>query len=456
MWNSVSRLKHFWVFILLVCVWGLFNLPVLETVWVHGFDDGTYSHSFLVPFIVLYLVYILDSEQRINFRNSFSWSWALLYVASGLMLWVATWSQVSLLYWLMSQIILIALIFQVFKFNISTFFPAAYLVFIFPFWGAFAVFFQNLSVYMVTLLMSFTNIPVYVESEFVSIPSGIFEIAEGCSGLRYIIVALAISSLYIFLYLRTAKSALILIAFALVGALVTNWIRIVLLIVIGHFTEMESSLMTDHNNFGWYVYIPVAIAQFYLGGKLELFEAKASVSRIKEKKEASEKQPKIALYFAIIGAMVFSSSTAIELVNENNDLQCKSESVEFSPQISQFDHVCVNANEQVIKLDYIFTGKKLDSKATYFLNDMLPVNFQFIKGYKHASWNIKLVESEKGSLHAIAYRYKFNSQYFLHSKDLKKARIMGALSGNTVVEINWRIVNCEINCKANDIARLTE
>jgi len=456
MWNSVSRLKHFWVFVLLVCVWGLFNLPVLETVWVHGFDDGTYSHSFLVPFIVLYLVYILDSEQRINFRYTVSWSWALLYVASGLMLWVATWSQISLLYWLMSLNVLIALIFQVFKFNISTLFPAVYLVFIFPFWGAFAVLFQNLSVYMVTLIMSFTNIPVYVESEFVSIPSGIFEIAEGCSGLRYIIVALAISSLYIFLYLRTAKSALILTAFALAGALVTNWIRIVLLIVIGHFTEMESSLMTDHNNFGWYVYIPVAIAQFYLGGKLERFEAKTFVSRVKEKKGASEGQPKIALYFAIIGAWVFSSSTAIELVNENNELQCKNKNVEFSPQISQFDHVCVNASEEVIKLDYIFTGKKLDSKATYFLNDMLPLNFQLIEEYKQAQWNIKLVESEKGSLHAIAYRYKFNSQYYLDSKDLKKARILAALSGNTVAEINWRIVKCEIGCKANDIARLTE
>jgi protein gp37 len=87
---------------------------------------------------------------------------------------------------------------------------------------------------------------------------------------------------------------------------------------------------------------------------------------------------------------------------------------------------------------------------------MLPINFELIEKYKHALWNIRLVESQKGSLHAIAYRYKFNSQYYLDLKDLKKARIIGALSGNTITEINWRIVNCETGCKSNDIARLTE
>ena len=173
-------------------------------------------------------------------------------------------------------------------------------------------------------------------------------------------------------------------------------------------------------------------------------------------KQVLKKQPTIVFYATIIGAAVFSSSTAIELVNENEEQQCNSETVEFSPQILQFDKVCISSTEQIIKHDYIFTGKKLDSKATYFLNDMLPLNFQLIEEYKHALWNIKLVESQKGSLHAIAYRYKFNSQYYLDSKDLKKARIMGALSGSTVVEINWRIVNCEIVCKANDIVRLTE
>ena len=36
-----------------------FNLPIIATLWQYSFDDGTYSHAYLIPFIVLYLYFTL-------------------------------------------------------------------------------------------------------------------------------------------------------------------------------------------------------------------------------------------------------------------------------------------------------------------------------------------------------------------------------------------------------------
>ena len=70
-------------------------------------------------------------------------------------------------------------------------------------------------------------------------PAGTFEIADGCSGLRYVITALALVVFYSALFLRRYRSMVILGLFALLGSMLTNWLRITALILIGHFTDMR-------------------------------------------------------------------------------------------------------------------------------------------------------------------------------------------------------------------------
>lgn len=459
MWSNVTKLKHFWIFILILFGWAVFNYPIMGTLWKYGFDDGTYSHAYLVPFIVLYLLYILDIENRIIFRTTFSPLWMSILLFSGIALLLATLSQISLLYWAMSLLVLVALIFQVFRFNVSTFFPIAYLVFIYPFWGSLALLFQKISVFMVTLMMSFTSIPVYVENEFVTIPSGVFEIAEGCSGLRYIIVALAISSLYIFLYLRTFRSAFLFTIFALFGALLTNWVRIALLVIIGHETNMESSLMTDHNNFGWYIYVPVAILQFLLGRKLEEKEerelGKNRIVTVTSKREI----PHRGLLVTLALSVLLSSSVAIMLTKLNpNVVECEQIGAQIKPEIFNASAVCgietVVDNLTVTSLRYMFDGSTLDAKASYYLNSAIPVGYKEIGSMEHDEWNISIVTDEASSNRIIAYRYQVGSEYEAELYALKKERILSALKINNSTAIHWISSQCKQACNAEDLERL--
>jgi len=246
----------------------LFNSPIMTTLWRYSFDDGTYSHAFLIPFIVGYLFYIVTSANKLIFRVKFSWFATVMFLLSSYILFVASSAQISLLYWFATILLLCTAINLVFISNLKIFFPALYFVFLIPVWGVLTIPLQSISIFAVNVMMGFTNIPVFVEQEFVQIPSGVFEIAGGCSGLRYLLTSLAISSLFSFLYLRTTKNTIIFISVAIFGALLTNWLRISALIVIGHQTEMTSSLMDDHNMFGWYLYIPFMLLLFKLGGYL--------------------------------------------------------------------------------------------------------------------------------------------------------------------------------------------
>jgi exosortase len=75
-----------------------------------------------------------------------------------------------------------------------------------PVWGPINEFLQWSSVKAVNYIMSFTGIPTFVYEEYVEIPAGTFEIADGCSGLRYVIAALALVTFYSVMYLQRARS----------------------------------------------------------------------------------------------------------------------------------------------------------------------------------------------------------------------------------------------------------
>ena len=447
--------SRFWTLIAITGIWCVANYPIIESLWVYSFDDGTYSHAYLVPFIVTYLFYILEQENRISYRDKLSISWTTVAIAIGFGLVLATWSQITLLYWAASLLSLFALVFCIFRFNVSTFFPFAFLVFIFPFWGALASPLQSLSVYVVSALMSLTSIPVYVENEFVTIPAGVFEIAEGCSGLRYVIVSAAISSLYVFLYLKTMRSALIFTLVALVGALVTNWLRIVALIVIGHETEMQSSLMTDHNNFGWYIYIPVAIFQFYIGRKLE--DRESDILEINEKviePHSSLFSLKIAVVTAIIG-VILSSSVAMSSAQHNSQDTCANQPLPISPEIHNADLVCTEKSNDVVSANFYFYGTSFASKASYYLNSPLPLGFTTLKVTKSENWNLIEAKNNKGEMFVIAYRYGTDFGHYLSSLSLKKARLLNAFSANTSSNIQWKLTRCNNACNQMDLERVS-
>lgn len=137
------------------------------------------------------------------------------------------------------------------------------LIFTIPIWSELSDLLVKISSVIVGQAVKMSQITVLLDGNSLFLPSGTIYIADGCSGIRYLIIALLMAYIVILLnqYKVGVAVATILIATAL--GLLANWLRIYLLVLIGYHTEMQSSLMRDHETFGWIVFACILIPAIY-------------------------------------------------------------------------------------------------------------------------------------------------------------------------------------------------
>jgi exosortase/archaeosortase family protein len=107
----------------------------------------------------------------------------------------------------------------------------------------------------VKIMLRLTGIPAHVDGNVVHIPEGAFEIAGGCSGIHYFIVALALAAIFGEIHRDSPKVRIRLLLLAALLAMASNWVRIYVVIVAGHLTDMQHYFVrVDHYVFGWALY----------------------------------------------------------------------------------------------------------------------------------------------------------------------------------------------------------
>ncbi len=136
----------------------------------------------------------------------------------------------------------------------ESYFPALYGLLALPVWDFSNDLFQLGSLKATELLLGWSPIPHYVEGFRIELASGVFVVDAGCSGLRYMVSAVAISLLYAYLYFSTLRARLVCVGSLLMLALLGNWLRIILIVIIGYSTDMQSPLVNDHATFGWVIF----------------------------------------------------------------------------------------------------------------------------------------------------------------------------------------------------------
>lgn len=136
-------------------------------------------------------------------------------------------------------------------------------IFAIPIWDIFNSPLVNLSSLVVGQLVQWVNMPAVIDGNSIFIPFGHILIADGCSGIRYFVIALALGYLISYLNNYHFKNLLITLAIAATLGLAANWIRIFFLVVIGYETEMQSSMMSDHEYFGWFIFALIGFPAIY-------------------------------------------------------------------------------------------------------------------------------------------------------------------------------------------------
>lgn len=248
----------------------LFSWTTLEGLaarWVKL--DETFSHGFLLLAVSMFLS--LRTWWHTRPRVGFYWVWLVPFVAAvllhfaGSILMIETFQQLAFVPILLGGLAVLWGWRQVIPFII----PVGLLVFALPFWEYLAWPLQVVTVNVNELMLSPLNIEFIVEGVFVYFPGvGAFEIAHGCSGLRYLLVGMTLCFLYGELNLRLWRYRFLLAAVGIFLAMAANWIRVFVILHQGYETNMNSSLVRDHDMFGWWVFaatlVPLLLFARYL------------------------------------------------------------------------------------------------------------------------------------------------------------------------------------------------
>lgn len=258
--------------VLVVGLWPAFE--VLGSRWLK-FDES-YSHGYLL--LVVSLVLIVRKWLLVRPVVGLYPLWlipllgaALVYLAGTLLLMEAL-QQVALLPLLFGTLLLVWGWRQASAF----FLPLGILLFAIPVWDYLSWPLQLITVAVNQFLLSWLDIEFVVEGVFVYFPGvGAFEIAHGCSGLRYLLVGLTLSTLYGELNLSTVRNRIYLMIVGALLALAANWIRVFVIIYVGYESNMTSPLINAHDYFGWWVFAGTLVPLFFFARALENREGQA-------------------------------------------------------------------------------------------------------------------------------------------------------------------------------------
>jgi exosortase len=316
----MTRWPRLWLILALALIVAVVYWPstrVLIEQW-DDFRNLTYTHGWVILAACVWLVFrsrleIAAAPTRVEFL-------ALLALTACVLLWLVCYRAsvqdlhitiLPALFWLAATS---ALGWSIGRLLI---FPVLFFCFALPSWSQLGIPLQDLTVQAMRVVLALTGPSASIYGDLIRIPNGTFEVEEGCSGLHFMIVGLAVAALHGELRRdgwRTRVAHLVLMAGL---ALLANWIRVYVIIEAGYRTDMHSSLLRNHYWFGWGVFAVALFVFFKLAARFEPAEAPAAAAGAPSSGVASSPARAdlagLAIAVAVLVALP-AASTAVRLM----------------------------------------------------------------------------------------------------------------------------------------------
>jgi exosortase len=267
----VAPYVRLWLIAVLACLIALVYWPstvFLYEKWSDTVNAG-YTHGWLI--LVVCAALIVRSRRDIAAAPARASRPALLALAGALVAWLVCYrASIEGLEVPLLPVIFWLAVTAAFGWAVGRLllFPVAYFFFAVPVWYGTPL--KDLTVLVMRGVLALTGPPALISGDMIYLPNGAFVIEEGCSGLHFMIVGLAVAALYGEQrrdpWLIRAKQLALMAGLALLA----NWVRVYTVIEAGYLTNMQSYLVrVSHYGFGWCVF---AVALFVFFWVAPLFE----------------------------------------------------------------------------------------------------------------------------------------------------------------------------------------
>ena len=314
-----NALISFGLLLLTVAVLYWETAASIVAIWIRS---ETYTHGFLILPISFYLVWQRRAQlrQMVPAPNLL----ALPVLAVSLLLWLAAWiAEVQLIQQLVFVGFIPILVVLLFGTAVAKamMFPLGYLIFAVPFGEFLVAPLQDQTAWFAVQALILSGVPVYWEGLYLTIPGGHFVVAEGCSGIRYLIASIALSSIYAYITYRSYWRRAGFILLGVIVPIVANGIRAYGIVMIAYLSDMRIATGVDHILYGW-VFFGVVMLLLFWFGSLWREPSVDDVSALKNPQADVAVSPSNAYQMIVVSALAIvflaSGTYASSLLNNSS------------------------------------------------------------------------------------------------------------------------------------------
>ncbi|WBY15869.1 exosortase A [Erythrobacteraceae bacterium WH01K] len=238
---------------------------------VQWWNISTYNHILFIPPIVAWLVWLRRAELA-RLQPLGCWP-GLVLVAGALFVWllgelagvniVAQAGAVGAL-----QMSVLAILGP--RVTAGLLFPLAYMVFLVPFGDQLVPALQMITADVVIWLTRISGIPAVIDGVFIDTPAGLFEVAEACSGVKFLIAMIALGVLVAQTCFERWGRRLAFMATCIAVPIIANGVRAWGTIYIAQSQGIEFAAGFDHIFYGW-IFFAIVVAVI-LGAAWRFFD----------------------------------------------------------------------------------------------------------------------------------------------------------------------------------------
>ena len=146
-------------------------------------------------------------------------------------------------------------------------FPFAFLFLAVPFGEFLVPRLIDLTADFTVAALKLSGVPVFRHGNSFEIPSGRWSVVEYCSGIRYLMATLFGGMLFSYFFFRSWKRRVAMVVLSVVVAIVGNWLRAYLIVMLGHLSGHELAAGVDHIVYGWLFFGVLITLLFGIGAR---------------------------------------------------------------------------------------------------------------------------------------------------------------------------------------------
>jgi exosortase A len=224
----------------------------MAVIW---WTSSTFNHCVFIPFIAAWLV----SQRRGEVLPIEPQAWlpgTILVLIAASVWMVGEAAGVAQLRHIGVVLVLQSCVLAVLGPNVTRalLFPLFYLSFMVPAGEELVPFLQVITAKMCMALLWVAGVPAYANGVFITIPNGYFEVAEACSGVKFLVAMIAYGVLVANVCFRTWGRRIAFMALAVSVPVIANGFRAFGTIYYAHLTTVESAAGLDHIVYGWFFF----------------------------------------------------------------------------------------------------------------------------------------------------------------------------------------------------------